>query len=459
MTLVQRRLRHFSDEDHAQQLWIIRASLATLAPGESPARWPANQLTEPETPADPERLREAARAVGDRLEALALRGTSDVSWIGLQLTGKDQCSLGPLTVDLYDGLAGVTLFLAYLGAITGEGRYTALAQAALTTLRRQVDRGRATITAIGGFAGWGGVIYTLTHLGTLWNQPALLAEAEAIVELLPDLIEQDAHLDVLGGAAGCLASLINLYRYAPSPRTLAAALQCGDRLLARAQPMEQGVGWANGMASERPLTGFSHGAAGMAWALFQLAALTGAERFRRTALAAIAWERSHFSPAEGNWPDFRVPQTSDPPNNNGQPMFGLGWCHGATGIGLARLGSLPYCDDAAVRAEIETALQTTLARGFGRNHSLCHGDLGNLELLLQAGQAFKGSPWHTQMNRLAGMILESIARQKWICGTRFGVESPGLMTGLAGIGYELLRLAEPALVPSVLLLAPPILAK
>ena len=88
-------------------------------------------------------------------------------------------------MDLYDGLPGVALFLAYLGAITREERYTALAHDALTTLRRQVERGRSFITSIGGFNGWGGMIYTLTHLGTLWDEPALLAEAEAIVEHLP----------------------------------------------------------------------------------------------------------------------------------------------------------------------------------------------------------------------------------------------------------------------------------
>ena len=37
------------------------------------------------------------------------------------------------------------------------------------------------------------------------------------------------------------------------------------------------------------------------------------------------------------------------------------------------------------------------------------------------------------------------------------VESPGLMTGLAGIGYGLLRLAEPTRMPSVLVLEPPML--
>ena len=35
------------------------------------------------------------------------------------------------------------------------------------------------------------------------------------------------------------------------------------------------------------------------------------------------------------------------------------------------------------------------------------------------------------------------------------VEAPGLLVGLAGIGYGLLRLAYPERVPSVLVLAPP----
>ena len=37
-------------------------------------------------------------------------------------------------------------------------------------------------------------------------------------------------------------------------------------------------------------------------------------------------------------------------------------------------------------------------------------------------------------------------------GTPLEVESPGLMTGLAGVGHGLLRLAAPDRIPSVLLL-------
>jgi lantibiotic modifying enzyme len=40
------------------------------------------------------------------------------------------------------------------------------------------------------------------------------------------------------------------------------------------------------------------------------------------------------------------------------------------------------------------------------------------------------------------------------CGTPDGVLSPGLLTGLSGIGYGLLRLGFPEIVPSILLLEP-----
>jgi type 2 lantibiotic biosynthesis protein LanM len=347
------------------------------------------------------------------------------------------------------------LFLAYLGASTGEERYTALAQEAMAPLRRQVERSQAFFTALGGFNGWGGVIYTFTHLATLWQQPALLAEAEALVERLPPLIEQDDRLDISSGAAGCLSSLLSLYRCAPSVSTRAAAIGCGDRLLARLQVMEQGSAWVTRVPAVQPLTGFAHGAAGMAWTLLELAALTAEERFGTAARAAIAYERGLFSPEERNWPDLRDRKALGLPETNGAPRFLTGWCYGASGIGLARLRARPHLDDAETRAEIDAALQTTLARGFGDNHSLCHGDLGNLELLVQAGTMLAEPRWRAEVDRLSASILEGITRDGWRCGNPLGVESPGLMTGLAGIGYGLLRLANAERVPAVLVLAPP----
>lgn len=453
MALVQQRLEQLGADDLARQCWFIRASLTTLFAGEERRLEPRYRLNDQPTSPDRARLLAAACAVGDRLALLALRDEQEVAWIGVTMSYESYWSVVPMSLQLYGGLPGIMLFLAYLGSVSGEERYTELAQATLSTMRRQIAREQSLIKRIGAFDGWGGVIYSLVHVSVLWEQPALLDEAEALVDLLSPMIEQDEHLDVIGGAAGCIRSLLCLYRCRPSERTLRVARLCGEHLLARAQPIESGIGWLTKIPSVGPLTGLAHGAAGIAWALLDLAALTGESRFRAAGLGAIAYERGVFSPEAGNWPDLR--KTMVEQSVGGGPSFMTAWCFGATGIGLARLLALPHLDDAAVRSEIDVALRTTLAGGFGYNHSLCHGDLGSLELLLQASQRLDEPLIRAYVGRYTNLVLESIDTYGWLSGIPLDVETPGLMIGLAGIGYGLLRLADPTRVPSVLALASP----
>jgi type 2 lantibiotic biosynthesis protein LanM len=453
----QRRIRQLGETDLQRQLWIIQASLTSLYLSTGEQKRHSNyKLTESQTIADCESLLAAACAVGDRLETLALVGDQDVSWIGLTLVNDRNWTVAPLRYDLYDGLPGVILFLAYLGAITSEDRYTALARSALQTLQHQLEENQYRIEQIGSFNGWSGIIYALTHLGTLWHQPELISQAEKLTELLPPLIEKDRQFDIIGGAAGCTISLLNLYRCSPAASTLAAAIQCGDHLLSHAQSMDRGCGWVIPAMGTKPLAGCSHGNAGIAWALMELATFSGEERFRTAALEAISYERSLFCVEAFNWPDLRQFETLVLADSKEQTNFMTAWCHGAPGIGLARLQCLRHLHDPEIRFEINTALKTTVSEGFGKNHSLCHGDLGNLELLLQASQILNEPQWQSQIDRLAGIILDSISQNGWVCGIPLGVESPGLMTGLAGIGYGLLRLAKPTQIPSVLVLAPPL---
>ena len=442
LALVRRRVQQLNTRDLEQQLWLIRASMATAAPSNN-SRPTLNR----------DRLLAAARTVGERLEAIALRSEDEASWIGLMLAHENQWTVAPLTIDLYDGLPGVTLFLAYLGATSGEDRYTELARVACNTMLRRVKECESYATSIGAFDGWGGIIYTLVHLGVIWNAPDLLERAEALIGRLPTWIPRDEQFDIVGGAAGCLGALLAVHQRLPSDSALTAAVACGEHLVAHMERTQHGGGWTI-PRQQTPLSGFAHGAAGAAWALLKLAGVTGEERFRATALAAIAHERSLFSPAAGNWRDLRVRET---PESELAPRdsFMNAWCNGAPGIGLARLSTIALLDDAVVRDEISAALSATLRYGFGHNHSLCHGDLGNLELLLQAGRTLGDERWVAETVRLASPIVASVEKHRWVCGTPLNVDSPGLMTGLAGIGFGLLRLADPAHVPSVLLLEPP----
>ncbi|KQX71479.1 hypothetical protein ASD48_14025 [Streptomyces sp. Root1310] len=473
LDLVRQRVERLGDDDLAKQSWIIKASLATLLMDPEdrinrPAQVPSTHRPSPVTGRVPrEQLLALASSVGRRLDELSLQNERGAYWLGVGPLDESAWGLFPSGSDLYSGTSGIALFLGYLGAITDEPSATLLARRALTSARTQVrewlreepDPGGSAPT-VGAFDGLASVVYVLTSLGVLWAEQDLLDEAAELAERLPPLISGDLSLDVIYGSAGCALSLLSLHAVRPSPRTLDVAVRCGERLLARARPVHRGTAWTT-LEDQPPLGGFSHGTAGIALSLLRLAARSGEDRFRRTALSALRYDRSLFVPELNNWADLRVfePRTgrADPVESAVEPprKSMVAWCHGAPGIGLARLAALDQLADATTRDEIDVALTATEQYGFAMGHSLCHGALGNLELLLTAARSLDRPADHDALERATALVVASMRTDGFVTGVPLGVETPGLMTGLAGIGYELLRLAEPDKVPSVLLLAPP----
>jgi type 2 lantibiotic biosynthesis protein LanM len=446
---VHARLRALDEDDLERQSWLVQAAIeATRALGESWVRTPEGL---PEAgPAEPERFLQMARRIGDRLARQAIEQGELVTWFHLDLR-PDGWLLEPMPVDLYKGLCGVALFLAHLGRLAGEERYERLARLALHTVRQRLAADPGALVRLGAFSGWGGLVYTFTHLGLLWQEPEWLDEAEGLATQIVPGIESDEVFDLLGGSAGAVAALLVLHRHRTSSRLLEIAVRCGERLLAGAAVAERGHGWPPPAELGRlPLTGFSHGTAGIAMALARLAHVSGEERFRDAARGALRYERSWFSPQRDNWPDLRESRETA----EGR-AFLHAWCHGAPGIGLGRIGTLPYLDDSQMTGEIRAAVRSTLAAGFGFNQSLCHGDLGNLELVREAGRVLGDAGLVAETGRLAARILTRIEDEGPRCGASVRTEVPGFMTGLAGIGYGLLRAGWPDRVPSVLLLETP----
>ena len=83
---------------------------------------------------------------------------------------------------------------------------------------------------------------------------------------------------------------------------------------------------------------------------------------------------------------------------------------------------------------------------------LCCGNLGRTDFLLTAGLRL-GRPELTGLarDRAATVLARSEARSgfTWLSGD--DSINPSLFQGIAGIAYQLLRLAKPAALPSVLL--------
>ena len=134
----------------------------------------------------------------------------------------------------------------------------------------------------------------------------------------------------------------------------------------------------------------------------------------------------------------------------------VSWCHGAPGIGLARLGSLEILDTEEIRQDAEVALQTTHKYGLQGVDHLCCGNFGQIEVLLVAAKTL-GREELFKTAHLQASVVMALAEQKGAYKL-FGnlpasVFSPSFFQGTAGIGYGLLRLAYPKILPSVLMLA------
>ncbi|MEO8285169.1 MAG: lanthionine synthetase LanC family protein [Chloroflexota bacterium] len=374
-------------------------------------------------------------------------------------------ALGP---DLYTGTAGVALFLAEYAAVTGDiaARHTALG--ALRHAFHHADAVRPS-DRLGLYTGWPGIALVGARIGRLtgeaeWSQRAL--------DLVDRCVADDHSVheyDLLAGSAGGIIALTVLYEMLGERSLLDDTVRLGDDLLASGRKERDGsLTWQSvGARRTIPLTGFSHGAAGIGHGLLALWRATGHNAYKDAATSAFQYEAGWFNPLLGNWPDLREVNSSQRRSHvHGSVPYATFWCHGAPGIALSRLHAHAITHDQVMRDEALAALRTTaaevrheLATGMG-NYSLCHGLAGNATILLHGAEMLGTDPQMASFRELAHDVAEvgeyrRNASGVWSCGTggRSGAQAPGLMLGLAGIGHFYLLRASPD-IPSVLLIEP-----
>jgi lantibiotic modifying enzyme len=428
------KIAAMGEVDRSDQEWIISASLATLRPhsGHHSAELVPGPVTA--TAADPARLLAAACGLADQVAARAISGRGEtrrgrVNWLGLQLVEGAQWMVLPMGAGLADGYLGVALFLAQLAELTGIDRYADLARRAVTALPELLDGldGRPELISTvgaGGIGGLGGISYGLARMSGLLGDRELAEWALMAAELAATADSPAVAPGWAAGSAGYLAAMAAVQAETGSLEAGRLARACADRLC----DFVEDTGGRCGPDGERAPAGFAAGAAGIGWALSRFAGAEAGPRYlaagRRAASRAM--EQAGMAAAD----------------------VSPGWCSGSAGMLLARL-CLP-----AEASDLESAARSLAERPVLTDLSLCHGELGSAEVLTVLAAATASRTADRARRRRAGLILDVVNRHASYCGTPGGLSSPGLLNGLAGIGYGLLRFGFADRVPSVLLLEP-----
>lgn len=439
------RLRGLDDREIEWQLEVIRQNTDLLRhrPPRPLAARPADVGS-----ADSVFIDEAA-AIAQALSRQAVRRAGSAAWIGLDWLGDSEISqlvvLGP---ELYNGSCGIGVFLAAYAAVTGDADAKSLALSAVAGLRRQL-RGRnpariARAVGVGGGLGLGSVVYSLAVIADLTDDDALLDDAAAAAALITaDALAADEHLDVLSGSAGAVLGLLRLYRQSGWTDALDRAAMCGRRLMGSDRVGRPGARTWTSPVFGHPLNGMSHGAAGFAYSLASLSAVTGDPVLGRQAAECVAFENSTFDEAHRGWADLRGTADSTWPCK---------WCYGSAGIGLARIATVKHARGALEEhaPDICRALDGVQDAWPVETDTLCCGTLASIEFLVEAGEVLdRAELRELAVERLLTVVQTRVAAgdYRWSGGTsEFNL---GLFRGIAGVGYTLLRAVDRSL-PNVL---------
>ncbi|WP_030452416.1 lanthionine synthetase LanC family protein [Herbidospora cretacea] len=374
-------------------------------------------------PVAPGGLTGEAERLARRMAADALVHGDRCTWLKPHPDVGGRAGWVPMSADVYDGTAGMALFLSQLG----DPAFTRLAaQAARQALATASD-----LPGPGLYSGTAGTGLAVALAGHAIGDADLVERGFALVDAAArDALTGAGPADVIDGTAGALLAVLTAHHLG-NPTGLAHAADLGATLIGKADDTGGALSWTPGFV------GYAHGAAGCALALAELAEATGETAFLEAAGRAVAYERTWFH--DGNWRDARTAHERGP---GGDPTLEpdinrYDWCYGAPGIALTR-GRLDPREAGIGFAAARRAAATHPALVY--DMCLCHGAAGIAEILSLApadhAEDGDGDLAREMTRRALAAHHDDLA---WPRGH-------GLMLGAAGVGLAALRRDDPAIV-------------
>ncbi|HYC91697.1 MAG TPA: lanthionine synthetase LanC family protein [Thermoanaerobaculia bacterium] len=377
------------------------------------------------------------------------------NWLGRgDEDGTSEATQTPVNIalgaHLYSGTLGIALFLGEVWRLTGDAEVARVARAAirrsLTVLDKTID---IPVSPVSFWAGHTGAAWAFKRFADIGLDPGARGEVPRLLARVREALREEHVLDIIGGNAGAVPALVVLARE-PEWRAecLSIARALVDEIAVKARRDESHAAWdpkpASGFDTQcPPMTGFSHGASGIALAAMELYGATGEARDLELARAGFQYEDALFNPHVGNWPDMR----------SGGASYQAAWCHGAPGMAMARARARQLDParathyEAYARAGARTTSET-IARYLQApryDTSMCHGIGGLSEVLLTIGELLGDTVMtETSRNVAAELIARYGETADYPTGAPMRGPNPSLFIGWAGTGYHFVRLASDA---------------
>ncbi|ASZ12711.1 hypothetical protein KTO58_10905 [Chitinophaga pendula] len=399
---------------------------------------------------------------------LIATATTDEQGIYWLTPAPDPGSQPAESFDLFNGSPGVILFLLTLYGYNHDKYYLEKALLAANRLLQQPQvKDPAYFTF---YTGATSVLFLCLRLHQATNDHQYLEKARTLsahyLESINTKVEQD---DLLSGNAGNLLLFTHLYAYTADEYYLQPIRTLTDKLIDKARIADNGLKWDPIKHAYDSLTGFSHGVAGIAFALLQTARCFNSTGLLYLAEQALAYEMQYYDHDRNNWMDLRIgaqrlrnihdqlgPQLASWQLQYFYPTMSdvNTWAHGAAGSGLSRLYAWEMTGNNSYLEQATAALQKGLSDITGSERgdfTLCSGYGGIAALMMETARIRRQPDWQYQTQHIA---LKAIAhfrqQQTYNSYINNSIADPGLFSGLSGVGYFLLSTIHPAGTASIL---------
>lgn len=449
------RFQSMDEKDMSRQCIYIQVSLGMTKYAELKCRYREFAKCRCKAPVTKERSVALAAKYGDFLINTAVynKEKTDVNWVGIKVQGGNRSDwhLTPLNLYFYEGKSGVAFFLHVLSTLV-PGRYERICDLLDQSFFQHTNQmlteeyGKKEVNT-GAYYGEASILYLYELCYSLHKKEKYIKYCEKQAGVIKKYFKNDRRYDFLSGNAGAIITIINLYDMTGKEKYLSLALEMGEYLLQHSTQLTRGIGWRNDV-NPYFLAGLSHGNSGFALAFAYLYNWAGGKRYLDVICNILAYEDTLYNAHMNNWIDLRGKESDEYKDISA-------WCHGAAGILLARLKLLEFLKDTelekTILKDMKHAAEKLLKMQLLKGNCLCHGNLGNINILEAYGKQMNRSDAKVlsscMFERVIGLIEKDKVKFTDVCEQY----NPGIMIGATGIYYGILKHCMDFL-PQILLL-------